>query len=179
MNLFLKLNYELRYVDTSTNNVIAQKVVGYIADNIRDMDWQISISDAIRKTDTNCTVLHIVLRLFDIKDIKEGKLKSYARYMKKENKLVVDQMLILNEYINYPEDQMRLKLCNDIFIYLKEMLLKYKNCFQDFDVITFIPLLEEQINKIRNCEFEDDFYESPTYKILKRVEERKKDNGEE
>ena len=83
-------------------------------------------------------------------------------------------MLVLNEYVNFQEDEMRSKLCDDIFIYLKEMLIKYKDRFQDFDAIAFITLLEEQIKKIKNNEFEDNFYETESYTMLKQAEEIKK-----
>lgn len=130
------------------NNVKQIKVARYIIDNLNNMMWQQSISNQLQKIDKHHTSLSIILRLFDIKDIKEGKLKSYARYKQNKDKLVIDQMLVLNKYVNFQEDEMRNKLCDDIFIYLKEMLKKYKDRFQDFDAIALITLLEEQIKKI-------------------------------
>lgn len=130
------------------NNVKQIKVARYIIDNLNNMMWQQSISNQLQKIDKHHTSLSIILRLFDIKDIKEGKLKSYARYKENKDKLVIDQMLVLNKYVNFQEDEMRNKLCDDIFIYLKEMLKKYKDRFQDFDAIALITLLEEQIKKI-------------------------------
>ena len=94
MGLFFKLNYELRYAGTKSKNEVTQKVVGYVADNLRDMAWQESISNQLRKEERPHTTLGIFLRLFDVKDIENGKLKSYARYKQKEDKLVIDQMLV-------------------------------------------------------------------------------------
>ncbi|MDR1178972.1 MAG: hypothetical protein LBK44_00575 [Spirochaetales bacterium] len=94
MGLFLKLNYELHYAGTKSKSEVTQKVVGYIADNLRDMAWQESISNQLRKVEKHHTTVGIILRLFDIKDIEEGKLKSYARYMKNDDKLIIDQMLV-------------------------------------------------------------------------------------
>ena len=37
-----------------------------------------------------------------------------------------------------------------IFLYFKEVILKYKDRFLDFDAVTFIPLLEERFEDIKN-----------------------------
>jgi hypothetical protein len=173
MGSFLNIVYESRYAGSFEANVKQNKVVGYISDNLQDIAWQESISDQLQKIDKHHTSLSIFLRLFDIKDIEEGKLKSYARYKQKEDKLIIDQMLVLNEYVNFQEDEMRNKLCNDIFIYLKEMLIKYKDRFQNFEAIPFIPLLKERIERIKNQEFKDDYYESASFAMHKKAEEIK------
>jgi hypothetical protein len=157
MGLFLQLNYELRYAGTKSKNEVTQKVVGYVADNLRGMAWQESISNQLRKEERHHITLGVILRLFDAKDIEKGKLKSYARYKQKEDKLVIDQMLVLNEYVDLQEDEMRKKLCDDIFGYLKEMLIKYKDRFQDFDAIAFIRLLKERIEEIKDYKLKDDY----------------------
>ena len=149
MGTFFKTTYEARWAGNKEKTDLTQKVIGYIAHNLRIMPWQESISSQLRKIDGHHTNLYLVLRLFDIKDIEEGKLKSFARYKKKEDKLVIDQMLIINEYSDLPEDEMRIKMCDEIFEYVKEILIKYKDRFQDFDAITFIPLLKERIEKIK------------------------------
>ena len=174
MGIFLKITYESRYAGNFENNVKQIKVARYIIDNLNNMIWQKSISNQLQKIDRHHISLSIILRLFDIKDIEKGKLKSYARYMRKKDKLVIDQMLILNKYVNLSEDELRNELCNDIFIYLKELLIKYKDHFQDFDSMAFIPLLENRIEKIKNNEFEDNYYETQSFAMLKQVEEIKK-----
>ena len=171
---FLKITYESRYAGNFENNVKQIKVARYIIDNLNNMIWQKSISNQLQKIDRHHISLSIILRLFDIKDIEKGKLKSYARYMRKKDKLVIDQMLILNKYVNLSEDELRNELCNDIFIYLKELLIKYKDHFQDFDSVAFITLLENRIEKIKNNEFEDNYYETQSFAMLKQVEEIKK-----
>ena len=149
MGTFLKSTIEARWAGNKEKTNLTQKVVEYIADGLRDMSWQESISNQLRKSDGHHTNLYIVLRLFDIKDIEEGKLKSFARYKKKDEKLVIDQMLVLNEYSNLPEDEMRIKMSDEIFEYVEKILIKYKNRFQDFDAITFIPMLKERIEEIK------------------------------
>ena len=59
-------------------------------------------------------------------------------------------------------------------LFVKKLLIKYKNHFQDFDSVTFIPLLENRIEKIKNNEFEDNYYETQSFAMLKQVEEIKK-----
>lgn len=152
MGLFLSLTYELRYAGTELKSKLMQKVVRYIADNIRNMIWQESISNQLRKVEIHHITLSITLRLFHQEDIESGKLKSYARYKKANDELIIDQMLILDKYVDLPEDEMRKKLCDDIFDYLKEMLKKYKDRFLDFDSIAFISLLKEIIEKTKENE---------------------------
>lgn len=173
MGTFLRITYESRYAGNFDNNVKQNKILDYIIDNLNNTMWQESISDQLQKTVKHHISLSIFLRLFDVKDIKEGRLKSFTRYKQKEDILVIDQMLALNEYISFPEDEMRNKLCNAILIYLKEVLIKYKNRFQDFDSVAFIPLLENQFEKIINNEFEDDFYETESFEMLKQAEDIK------
>jgi hypothetical protein len=67
MGLFLKLNYELHYAGTKSKSEATQKVVGYIADNLRDMAWQESIFHQLRNVERHHATLGIILRLFDIK----------------------------------------------------------------------------------------------------------------
>lgn len=171
MGTFLRITYESRYAGNFDNNVKQNKILDYIIDNLNDMTWQESISNQLQKTDKHHTSLSIFLRVFDVKDIKEGGLKSCTRYKQKEDILVIDQMIALNEFIESPENEMRNKLCNAIFIYLKEVQIKYKTRFQDFDSVAFIPLLENQLKKIINNEFEDTFYETESFAMLKQAEE--------
>lgn len=77
-------------------------------------------------------------------------MKSFYRYLKKDDKLIIDQMLTIDKYENLSEDETRKALCNDIFLYFKEVILKYKDRFLDFDAVAFIPLLEERFEDIKN-----------------------------
>ena len=151
MGIFLTIGFEARYAGTEEKNKLTLKVLDYINYNLRAEEWQESVSGQLRNLEIQYShiTISITLRLFDIKDIEEGKLKSFARYKKKEDKLVIDQMLIINEYSDLPEDEMRIKMCDEIFEYVKEILIKYKDRFQDFDAISFIPLLKERIEKIK------------------------------
>jgi hypothetical protein len=160
MGMFLTITYEQRFAGTHAKNRLISRVVDYIADYLQDNSWQDSISPQLRNTAGHLITLSIILRFFDIKNIEAGKLKSYARYKKKDNKLIIDQMLVLNEYADLQEDEMRKKICDDIFDYLEEILTKYKDRFLDFDAIAFIPLLKERIEKIKANEFPFDYYEN-------------------
>ncbi|MDO6855380.1 hypothetical protein Q4599_17560, partial [Cellulophaga lytica] len=122
MGIFLQTSCEVRNAGSETKNKLIIKVIDYINRNLRNNEWQESIAGQLRKLEEQYShkTLFIILRLFDIKDISEGKLKSFARYKKKDDKLVIDQMLVLNEYSDLPEDEMRIKMCDEIFEYVKE-----------------------------------------------------------
>lgn len=173
MGTFLTITSEERYAGSFEANVKQSKVVGYMSDNLQSMAWQESISNQLQKVNKHHTSLCIILRLFHRDVIEKGKLKSYARYKSKEDKLLIDQMLVLDEYVDLPEDEMRKQLCDVVFNYSKELLIKYKDRFQDFDAIAFIPLFEERMKKIKNQEFEDNYYESESFAMQKQVEEIK------
>lgn len=152
METFIGAVYELHFVKNEVKRQTVTNVVRYVADNIRDMDWQGSICTKVRKIEEQPDALYIVLRLFHQSEIEKGKLKSYARYKKANEKLVIDQMFALDDYEDLPEDEMRQKLCDDIFDYVSAMLKKYKDRFHDFDAMAFIPLLKEQMDKTKNNE---------------------------
>jgi hypothetical protein len=157
MGIFSTITFEARYAGSEDKNKKKSKVVKYICDHIQDYGWQESIVNKLRNTNDHHTTLSIFLRLFDAKDIENGKLKSYARYKQKEDKLVIDQMLVLNEYVDLQEDEMRKRICDDVFGYLKEILEKYKGRFQDFDAIAFLPLLKKRIEEIKDYKLKDDY----------------------
>jgi hypothetical protein len=58
-------------------------------------------------------------------------------------------MLIIDKYENLSEDETRKALCDDIFLYFKDIILKYKDRFLDFDAVTFISLLKERFEEIK------------------------------
>jgi hypothetical protein len=149
MGTFLRITSETRFAGTYIKNRLINRVVDYITDYLGDDSWQDSISNQLRNIVGHLITLDIILRFFDIKNIEEGKLKSYARYIKKEDKLDIDQMLVINEYADLPEDEMRKKICDDVFDYLKGIITKYKDRFLDFDALAFIPLLKDRIEKIK------------------------------
>lgn len=154
MGRFIGATYELHYIEIKSKKEILKKIVDHIINSLNDVIWQDSISHQVCKEgcDHRNKIILVVLRLFHQKEIEEGKLKSIARYKKADDKLVIDQMLILSDYSDLPEDEMRKKLCDDIFDYLKEMLKKYKDRFLDFDSIAFISLLEERIEQTKRNE---------------------------
>lgn len=59
-------------------------------------------------------------------------------------------MLTIDKYDDLSEDETRKALCDDIFLYFKEVILKYKDRFLDFDAIAFIPLLGRKIWRHKN-----------------------------
>ena len=150
------------------------RVVNYISANLGDMIWQDEISNQVQRIDKNHISLAVVFRLFRREDIEKSGLKSYARYIQKKDILNIDQILALDEYIELSEDEMRHQLCDAVFNRLEEVLIKYKERFQNLDSIALIPLLRERILRIKNQEFTDNYYKSKSFADAKRVEEIKK-----
>ncbi|WP_028896567.1 hypothetical protein [Prevotella sp. HUN102] len=145
---FIKATYELHFIAVEQQRQIIKRAANDIIDNFNDWTWQNSIYDKLRKVENHNTSLLIVLRLFHQSEIEEGKLKSYTRYIKKKERLVIDQMLALDDYLNLTENEIRQKLCNDICNYVCDMLKKYKDQFCDFDAMSFIPLFKTQMDRI-------------------------------
>lgn len=152
MGTFLSITYELHFVETESKRKAIKRVVNYITDNLGDMIWQESISNQLRREERHHSTLFIVLRLFHKEEVEEGKLKSYARYKKKDDELIIDQMFVLSDYTDLAEDEMREKLCNDIYDYVSKMLEKYRKRFLDFDTMAFIPLLKEKMEQTKRNE---------------------------
>ena len=174
MGVFLIITYDLRWAGSFEANVKQDKVVNYISANLGDMIWQDEISNQVQRIDKNHISLAVVFRLFRREDIEKSGLKSYARYIQKKDILNIDQILALDEYIELSEDEMRHQLCDAVFNRLEEVLIKYKERFQNLDSIALIPLLRERILRIKNQEFTDNYYKSKSFADAKCVEEIKK-----
>ena len=106
MAVFLKILCEQHYPGTQLKLELLNRVVDYFMDNLQDTIWQNSISNKLCKEGSNHNALLIVLRLFYESEIVEGNLKSYARYIKQKERLVIDQMLILDNFLKLSEDEM-------------------------------------------------------------------------
>lgn len=152
MGIFLQITYQSQGGKTAEKAFINQKVLDYIIDGLNDYPWQESISSRLTTLDQKYSHITIgaILRFFLLKNIEIGNLKSFARYIKKDDKLIIDQMLVIDKYENLSEDETRKTLCDDIFLYFKEIILKYQNSFLDFDAVLFIPLLEERLEEIKD-----------------------------
>ena len=107
----------------------------------------------IRKEITNeqekCFIF-ITFRFFGIEEIEKYKIKSYTRYYKKEEYLDIDPIFILDKYKDLNEDKIREELCNDIFIYLEKILLKYEKSFTHFNVRNFISILYDRLQEVKD-----------------------------
>ncbi len=149
MAVFFKILCEQHYPGTQLRLELLNRVVDYFMDNLQDTIWQNSISNKLCKEGSNHNALLIVLRLFYESEIVEGNLKSYARYIKQKERLVIDQMLILDNFLKLSEDEMIDNLCDEVWLYVESCLKKYIGRFHDFDAAAFIPMLEERIKYIK------------------------------
>ena len=153
MGIFLKITYESQGGKTAEKADTNQNILDYINHCLNDYTWQDTISVKLTTLDPKYShiALGTILRFFHLNNIEAGNLKSFARYIKKDDKLIIDQMLVIDKYENLSEDETRKALCDDIFQYFKQIILKYKDHFKNFDAVSFIPLLEERFVEIKEC----------------------------
>lgn len=158
MGLFLKITSESQGAETVEKAIINNKVINYILDGLNDYYWQDQIAPKLRTLNAQYShiTLGTILRLFLLKNIEMGNLKSFSRYIKKDDKLVIDQMLVANKYESLTEDETRKAICDDVFSYFEEVILKNKAKFQDFDAVAFIPLLKERFEEIKEQKIVND-----------------------
>ena len=151
MSVFLGVTYELDCANTRSQNKLMGRTLDYFIDNLNNFSWQENISGGIRKISESQIAVMIYLRFFRQARVEENKLKSYAKYIKKDECLVIDPIFILEEYVFLNENEQREKLCNDILSYLEIVFAKYKERINDFNVMVFVPLLRERVEEIK-CE---------------------------
>lgn len=152
MGIFIKITYQSQGGRTAEKAIVNQKILFSIIRGLNDYPWQESISSKLTSLDQKYSHIAIgaILRFFLLENIEIGNLKSFARYIKKDDKLIIDQMLMIDKYENLSEDETRKTLCCDIFLHFKEVILKYEDHFLDFDAVAFIPLLEKRFEEIKN-----------------------------
>ena len=76
--------------------------------------------------------------------------ESYAKYIKKDECLIIDPIFTLEDYMNLKEDELREKICNDVLRLLENILTKYRERFNDFDVTVFMPFLRDRVKEIKS-----------------------------
>ena len=104
----------------------------------------------LEKNEQEKCFVFITFRFFGIEEIEKYKIKSYTRYYKKEEYLDIDPIFILDKYKDLNEDKIREELCNDIFIYLEKILLKYEKSFTHFNVRNFISILYDRLQEVKD-----------------------------
>lgn len=109
MSTFLGITSESRFAGTYVKNRLMGRVESYITHNLHDDPWQDSISPQLRNKTGHHETIGIILRFFSMQNIEAGKLKSYAGYMKKDDRLIIDPMLVIEDYADLAEDEMRKK----------------------------------------------------------------------
>lgn len=151
MGIFFKITYDSYGGKSIEKADINNKVLDYIIDALNDYTWQESISSKLTNLDQKYShiALGTIIRFYLLQNIEAGNLKSFARYIKKDEKLVIDQIIALDNYETLSEEETRNTLCEEIFNYFEEVILKYQDRFQDFDAVKFIPLLKERFEKIK------------------------------
>lgn len=147
--MIIEIRQQLNSTESHSKNIVLNRVITYILDALSAEDWLYKIRKEITNEQEKCFVF-ITFRFFGIEEIEKYKIKSYTRYYKKEEYLDIDPIFILDKYKNLNEDKIREELCNDIFIYLEKILLKYEKSFTHFNVRNFISILYDRLQEVKD-----------------------------
>jgi len=147
--MIIEIRQQLNSTESHSKNIVLKRVITYILDALSAEDWLCKIRKEITNEQEKCFVF-ITFRFFGIEEIEKYKIKSYTRYYKKEEYLDIDPIFILDKYKDLNEDKIREELCNDIFIYLEKILLKYEKSFTHFNVRNFISILYDRLQEVKD-----------------------------
>ena len=128
--MIIEIRQQLNSTESHSKNIVLNRVITYILDALSAEDWLYKIRKEITNEQEKCFVF-ITFRFFGIEEIEKYKIKSYTRYYKNEDKI-------------------REELCNDIFIYLEKILLKYEKSFTHFNVRNFISILYDRLQEVKD-----------------------------
>ena len=147
--MIIEIRQQLNSTESHSKNIVLNRVITYILDALSAEDWLYKIRKEITNEQEKCFIF-ITFRFFGIEEIEKYKIKSYTRYYKKEEYLDIDPIFILDKYKDLNEDKIREELCNDIFIYLDKILLKYEKSFTHFNVRNFISILYDRLQEVKD-----------------------------
>lgn len=147
--MIIEIRQQLNSTESHSKNIVLNRVITYILDALSAEDWLYKIRKEITNEQEKCFIF-ITFRFFGIEEIEKYKIKSYTRYYKKEEYLDIDPIFILDKYKDLNEDKIREELCNDIFIYLEKILLKYEKSFTHFNVRNFIGILYDRLQEVKD-----------------------------
>lgn len=149
--MFIGITSDTRWGGSKELNDKLVHSINFISDFINDSEWQSSINYILRKESENQLVVAVCVRLFNASVIDKNKISSYYRYDKQKNRLGIDMVFPLEDYVNLPQREIIERLSNDIFNYLSIVLPKYEKHLIDFDIKKFLPVLNERISAM--CKF--------------------------
>ena len=147
--MIIEIRQQLNSTESHSKNIVLNRVITYILNALSAEDWLYKIRKEITNEQEKCFIF-ITFRFFGIEEIEKYKIKSYTRYYKKEEYLDIDPIFILDKYKDLNEDKIREELCNDIFIYLEKILLKYEKSFTHFNVRNFISILYDRLQEVKD-----------------------------
>lgn len=151
--MFISLTSDIRWCGTKELTDKLSSSVDCICNYIYDLEWQYSVNSILRKNTECQQAIFIVMRLLHAKDIEEHKIKSYYRYDKIKNRLAIDIVFPLEDYVNLPEREITKCISRELYDYMAFVLPKYEKRLIDFDVNKFLPILKERIDYL--CEICD------------------------
>ncbi|WP_315104716.1 hypothetical protein [Capnocytophaga gingivalis] len=149
--IFLISRFQL---ELSNNNKEIFKLISDVSQTLGDHNWQNSISKYfINDIDADKNVykpyIAIYFRFFYQENLA---LKTYAKFLKQKEELIIDPIIIIDDYINYDEDTMKKKMADEIFSIFERYLIKYQRYYNSFDAIRFLIFLKERMQLIKDSE---------------------------
>ncbi|WP_156308937.1 HicA family toxin-antitoxin system [Sphingobacterium endophyticum] len=150
MGVFLFSTYELDSTGSGKHDKIFRKVLDYIIYSLNDAEWQEQVSKKVRTSSDSHRIIKIYLRLYNKLRVEQNVLKSYSKFVTKDECLIVDPIFLLDKYINLGEEIIRKEISTNLLSYLEEILFKYKDRFKDFDVSNFIDPLRYRMEEIKS-----------------------------
>ena len=146
--IFLITRFQLEY---STKKEEIFNVISYISHSLGDYNWQNSISKHfISSIDSDKNVYRVYIAIYFRLFFQENlNLKTYVKFSKQKEELIIDPIIIIDDYINYDECTMREKMADTVYSNFEHYLFKYKKHYNNFDAIKFLPFLKERIELIK------------------------------
>ena len=147
--VFLISRFQLEHTSSKKEEIF--NVISDISHTLGDHNWQNSISKHfINNIDADRNVyrphIAIYFRLFLQENLT---LKTYTKFSKQKEELIIDPIIIIDDYMNYNEEVIREKMADEVFSIFEYYLIKYEKHFKDFDVTNFLPFLKERITLIK------------------------------
>ena len=115
--VFLISRFQLEHTSAKKEEIF--NVISDISHTLGDHNWQNSISKHfINNIDADRNVyrpyIAIYFRLFLQENLT---LKTYTKFSKQKEELIIDPIIIIDDYMNYNEEVIRDKMADEVFFY--------------------------------------------------------------
>lgn len=150
MGIFLKITSQSEGGASAHEAEKNQRILDEILAGLLDYHWQDGIAPRLRTRDNRYShiAISIFLRLFTPESVEVNNHRSSARYFARDDRLVIDQVLVTADYAALTVDETRRLMSLQVREQIEAMLQKYRTRYQDFDAEAFIPMLRSRFDDI-------------------------------